>query len=76
MAFTMQKMDVEMVMVKLKVCVTENKPKHSPLGSITSCLKMVSKVRGTSSQEKKMFQKVCDQWPREQRVSILTSREL
>lgn len=75
-AFAARKMDVETVMVKLKVCLLETKTKHSPLGISTSCLEMVSEVRGTSSQGKKMFLKISDQLPREQHVSILTSREL
>ena len=76
MAFTAQKMDVERVMVKLKVCLLETKTKRRPLGISTSCLEVVGQVRETSSQGKKMFPKISDQSPREQRVSILTSREL
>lgn len=76
MAFTARKMDVERVVVKLKVCLLENKTELSPLGISTSCLEMVSEVRETSSQGKKTFPEISDQSPREQRVSILTSREL
>lgn len=57
MASAAWQMAVERVTVKLKVCLLENKAKHSPSGISTSCLEVVSEVEGDEQPREKTVSK-------------------